>query len=204
MNKIKKMFVVSIALFFVGISISPIIASYPEKTEKSTIPVQISMTQKEGIISTISEDLHIDDIEILKDIINRVQSKTKTVNLIDLIQILSTLFGKSGNIDLLSLLDGSKYIVFGVGQENHLLPTALLKVKFHKYFYLWSYTSEWSTSILFKGLLSMSQAKNLQGRQIGFMVGFNGLYIYIPDWVPGLKSTSLFIGTSSFAWGMAF
>jgi hypothetical protein len=68
---------------------------------------------------------------------------------------------------------------------------------------MWQYSSDWSTTIIIDSILSIP-SHLLQGRQIGFMIGFKGIYVNIPEWIPGLENLAFFIGTTSFAWGMDF
>jgi hypothetical protein len=172
-----------------------------QKNEKT---MEINISQLNGNIFTYDKKLSEEDILILKGIITSIESASNVKEIDLIIKRLVSFFENKG-LDLRFLSNGllSNYIVVSFGIENHLLPTYIPKIKFSKFFHLWQYSSDWSTTIIMDSILS-PPSHLFQGRQIGFMISFNGIYVYIPDWIPGFENLAFFIGTTPVAWGFSF
>ena len=202
MKKINKIFVIGLLILLVGTTLSPMISSSPLQKNEKTMEINISQLNEN--IFTYDQKLPVEDITILKEIISSIKIASNDKELDVLIDRLLSFFENRG-LNLGFLSDGilSDSIVVSFGTENHLRPTYIPKIKFSKFFHMWKYSSDWSTTIIMDSILSIP-SHLLQGRQIGFMIGFKGIYVYIPDWIPGLENLEFFIGTTPFAWGMDF
>ncbi len=202
MKKINKLFAIGLLVVLIGITLSPMISSNPLQENEKTMEINISQLNEN--IFTYDQKFSEEDISILREIISSIESTSNDKELDVLLDRLLSFFENRG-LNLGFLSDGifSDSIVVSFGTENHLLPTYIPKIKFSKFFHMWQYSSDWSTTIIMDSILS-TPSHLLQGRQIGFMIGFKGIYVYVPDWIPGLENLAVFIGTTPFAWGMAF
>ena len=202
MKKINKIFAIGLLILLVGTTLSPMISSSPLQKNEKTMEINISQLNEN--IFTYDQKLPVEDIIILKEIISSIKIASNDKELDVLIDRLLSFF-KNRGLNLGFLSDGvlSDSIVVSFGTENHLLPNYIPKIKFSKFFHMWKYSSDWSTTIIMDSIISIP-SHLLQGRQIGFMIGFKGIYVYIPDWIPGLENLEFFIGTTPFAWGMDF
>ena len=123
--------------------------------------------------------------------------------------IISLLENNAGILNLLPNLRTGP-VILSIGNEKHFLIKYLPKIKTNELFHIWHYSSEWSTTLILFKQLSQSPIKILHGRQIGFMFGFRGIYIYvpkayvnIPDLNPESEEICIFLGSAIFAGGIA-
>ena len=152
----------------------------------------------------------IEDIKILEDLIKTLNSITSTNKISDLFDTIISLL--ENNAGLLNLLPNIRTgpVILSIGNEKHFLIKYLPKIKTNELFHIWHYSSEWSTTLILFKQLSQSPIKILHGRQIGFMFGFRGIYIYvpkayvnIPDLNPESEEICIFLGSTIFAGGIA-
>jgi len=216
LKNIKKTITIALITLFIGLAISPMINGIPEsKIEKNQIknislPVDIAYCLPNEITTKETHDLFIEDIKILEDLIITLNSITSTNKIADLIDTLMSLFKNNGQIfNLLTPNILTSSIILSIGNEKHFLIKYLPKIKTNELFHIWHYTNEWSTTLILFKQLSQSPIKILHGRQIGFMFGFRGIYIYvpkayvnIPDIIPESEEICIFLGTTIFAGGI--
>lgn len=216
LKNIKKKITIGLIALFIGLAMSPIIDGNPvlkiekNQKEKISLPVEIAFLQPNEITTKETHDLVIEDIKILEDLIKTLNSITTTNKISDLFDtIISLLENNAGILNLLPNLRTGP-VILSIGNEKHFLIKYLPKIKTNELFHIWHYSSEWSTTLILFKQLSQSPIKILHGRQIGFMFGFRGIYIYvpkayvnIPDLNPESEEICIFLGSAIFAGGIA-
>ena len=123
----------------------------------------------------------------------------------DLLDRLKDLFdGDNGlfdDIGLLSKLPGSP--ILSIGEGRQLLSRYHGRVQLKKLVSVWNYPGDIGATMIWgDGLTSMPTQVLIQ-KQIGIMVGFVGLYMYIPPLLEDMNSKTCFIGSALFAWGIS-
>ena len=216
LKNIKKKITIGLIALFIGLAMSPIIDGNPlleiekNQKEKISLPVEIAFLQPNEITTKETHDLVIEDIKILEDLIKTLNSITTTNKISDLFDTIISLF--ENNAGILNLLPNLRTgpVILSIGNEKHFLIKYLPKIKTNELFHIWHYSSEWSTTLILFKQLSQSPIKILHGRQIGFMFGFRGIYIYvpkayvnIPDLNPESEEICIFLGSAIFAGGIA-
>ncbi len=216
LKNIKKKITIGLIALFIGLAMSPIIDGNPlleiekNQKEKISLPVEIAFLQPNEITTKETHDLVIEDIKILEDLIKTLNSITSTNKITDLFDTIISLF--ENNAGILNLLPNLRTgpVILSIGNEKHFLIKYLPKIKTNELFHIWHYSSEWSTTLILFKQLSQSPIKILHGRQIGFMFGFRGIYIYvpkayvnIPDLNPESEEICIFLGSAIFAGGIA-
>ena len=216
LKNIKKKITIGLIALFIGLAMSPIIDGNPvlkiekNQKEKISLPVEIAFLQPNEITTKETHDLVIEDIKILEDLIKTLNSITTTNKISDLFDTIISLF--ENNAGILNLLPNLRTgpVILSIGNEKHFLIKYLPKIKTNELFHIWHYSSEWSTTLILFKQLSQSPIKILHGRQIGFMFGFRGIYIYvpkayvnIPDLNPDSEEICIFLGSAIFAGGIA-
>ena len=216
LKNIKKKITIGLIALFIGLAMSPIIDGNPvlkiekNQKEKISLPVEIAFLQPNEITTKETHDLIIEDIKILEDLIKTLNSITSTNKITDLFDTIISLF--ENNAGILNLLPNLRTgpVILSIGNEKHFLIKYLPKIKTNELFHIWHYSSEWSTTLILFKQLSQSPIKILHGRQIGFMFGFRGIYIYvpkayvnIPDLNPESEEICIFLGSAIFAGGIA-
>lgn len=216
LKNIKKKITICLIALFIGLAISPIIDGNPllnidkNQKEKISLPVEIAFLQTNEITTKETYDLAIEDIKIFGDLIKTLNRVTNTNTIEDLFdRIISLLENNAGILNLLPNLRTGP-VILSIGNEKHFLIKYLPKIKTNELFHIWHYSSEWSTTLILFKQLSQSPIKILHGRQIGFMFGFRGIYIYvpkayvnIPDLNPESEEICIFLGSTIFAGGIA-
>lgn len=216
LKNIKKKITIGLIALFIGLAMSPIIDGNPvlkiekNQKEKISLPVEIAFLQPNEITTKETHDLVIEDIKILEDLIKTLNSITTTNKISDLFDtIISLLENNAGILNLLPNLRTGP-VILSIGNEKHFLIKYLPKIKTNELFHIWHYSSEWSTTLILFKQLSQTPIKILHGRQIGFMFGFRGIYIYvpkayvnIPDLNPESEEICIFLGSAIFAGGIA-
>jgi hypothetical protein len=104
-------------------------------------------------------------------------------------------------LDWLNNLPGRP--IFSYGKGHKVLSRYHGRIQIKKIFSAWSYPGGFGTTVIWGNGLSSTPTQILLKRQIGFMIGFVGLYIYIPPLISGMSSRTLFMGSTLFAWGAA-
>ena len=210
MEKIAKIFSIGIITLFIGISIAPLTGSIPivniskNLEKKISIPVTITHYHTNGQVTTEIKQLAVNAIPTLEDIGTKLQSKTSVKETIDLLELYIPFFEDIEVIlNFQEPVQLSDSIIVSIGKEKHLIPPLLPKIRSEKLFHIWHYSSDWSTTLFYEDQLSLSPTEILQGEQIGFMLGFKGIYLYIPKWVPGFEDMGIILGTTTFAWGIS-
>lgn len=216
LKNIKKKITIGLIALFIGLAMSPIIDGNPvlkiekNQKEKISLPVEIAFLQPNEITTKETHDLVIEDIKILEDLIKTLNSITTTNKISDLFDTIISLF--ENNAGILNLLPNLRTgpVILSIGNEKHFLIKYLPKIKTNELFHIWHYSSEWSTTLILFKQLSQTPIKILHGRQIGFMFGFRGIYIYvpkayvnIPDLNPESEEICIFLGSAIFAGGIA-
>ena len=68
---------------------------------------------------------------------------------------------------------------------------------------MWTYPGGFGTTVIWGDGLAMPPTQILLKRQLGFMVGFVGIYLHIPPFIKGMSSRTCFFGTTLFAYGVS-
>lgn len=214
MDMKRKIIAISIMVLFLAIPLNIAEASTITKTqENEPIILEIVTVDSDGFLNTEEITFYEDDFKELEDAISTIMNKivsTTDLNwnfLKDLIERLldndSPLFGKILEIFSLLKLSRNRGFVISSGHGYDLNPLDKFTFKIRKKVAFWHYNSNGisSRTIIVKPFaLNM---KILEGRQIGFMSRFIGVYFFISRGF--LKETNtFFIGAARHINGIQF
>jgi len=200
----KKTLAIGIIALFIGLSFTPVSSAQAQIEEKDTkIPIQISSLTADGRIATQTISLSKTDLSDLLDIMGSL--KKPGFKPADLLDRLKDLFDRDSglfdDIGLLSKLPGNP--ILSIGEGRQLLSRYHGRVQLKKLVSIWNYPGDIGATMIWgDGLTSMPTQVLLQ-KQIGIMVGFVGLYMYIPPLLEDMNSKTCFIGSALFAWGVS-
>ena len=204
MNLNKKSIAIGIIALFIGLAITPMSSADINEKEEQNIPVEISFIENDGKITTETIKLTKEDIKALENLIQSLQTMKDEKEIIKKINTFFTnnyryKYGNIFNLDWLENLQGRQIFSYGKGNKYIARYHARLQIK--KLFSTWLYPEGFGTTVIWgKGIYS-PPTQILLKRQVGFMVGFVGLYIYIPPLMSGMNSRTFFMGSTLFAWG---
>jgi hypothetical protein len=202
---LRKSIAIGIIALFIGMVFTPISGATVKETE-TMIPVEFTVLNADGSIGTTVMDISQTMLEELIDIVENL----KDGNDEDLIlEKLSTLFssrqakGLEGviNLDFLDNLPGSPILSYGKGRSLFSRYHGRVMVK--RLANIWNYQSNLGATVIWGDGFTSAPTQILIKRQIGFMVGFVGLYMYIPPFVKGMQSSTFFMGSTMFAYGIS-
>jgi len=204
MNLMKKRIAIGIIALFIGLAFSPISSANIIEKEETDIPVEISMCKNDGTILIETVKLAKEDIKALDNLledIHKTQNEAEIEEKISdfLIYCNSKELGKFSSTEWLENLPGRP--IFSVGKGSRLLARYHGRLQIKKLFSAWSYPTGFGTTIIWGNGITSPPTQILLKRQIGFMIGFVGLYIYIPPFISGMSSRTCFIGSSLLSYG---
>ena len=200
----KKTLAIGIIALFIGLSFTPVSSAQAQIEEKDTkIPIQISSLTADGRIATQTISLSKTDLSDLLDIMDSLKKPGRNPG--DLLDRLKNLFDRDNglfdDIGLLSKLPGNPIVSIGEGRQ--LLSRYHGRVQLKKLVSIWNYPGDIGATMIWgDGLTSMPTQVLLQ-KQIGIMVGFVGVYMYIPPLLEDMNSKTFFMGSAMFAWGVS-
>lgn len=200
----KKTLAIGIIALFIGLSFTPISSAQAQIEEKDReIPIQISSLTTDGRIATQTISLSKTDLSELLDIMGSLKKPGFKPG--DLLDRLKDIFdrdkGLFDDIGLLSKLPGNPIVSIGEGRQ--ILSRYHGRAQLKKLVSMWNYPGDIGATMIWgNGLTSMPTQVLLQ-KQIGIMVGFVGLYMYIPPLLEDMNSKTFFMGTAMFAWGLS-
>jgi len=213
MMKNHKIIAIGIIVLFVGLSISPVTAYEPPKSEiqDKNVNLEYTLVNLDGSVTTenvkLSEKEFKEIESLLSGIIEKIQSTGDSNDINDTIGIL----GLGGRHPILSALSvifkpintfkmfRNHVFIISQGWGYNLNPFKNSSVGVSKLFNFWHYSDQSKygipskTFILRHGRLFNIKAKCLSGMQIGMMTGFKGIYIYAARPLPE-ESYTFFIG----------
>ncbi len=198
----KKALAIGIIALFIGLSFSPVNSAAIEEKE-SRIPIQISSISANGILGTQTLSLSESEILSLIDLVDSMNKNGRRPG--DLWDKIRDLFnlddGPFSDLGLLSKLPGNPIVSIGEGRE--LLSRYHGRVQFKKLISIWNYPGNNGATIIWGDGLTKVPTQILLQKQMGIMVGFVGLYVYIPPIFENMNSKTCFIGSALFAWGLS-
>lgn len=198
----KKALAIGIIALFIGLSFTPVNSAAIEEKE-SRIPIQISSISANGILGTQTISLSESEILSLIDLVDSMNKPGRRPG--DLWDKIRDLFnlddGPLGDLGLLSKLPGNPIVSIGEGRE--LLSRYHGRVQFKKLISIWNYPGNNGATIIWGDGLTKVPTQILLQKQMGIMVGFVGVYVYIPPIFENMNSKTCFIGSALFAWGLS-
>ena len=200
----KKTLAIGIIALFIGLSFTPISSAQAQIEEKDReIPIQISSLTADGRIATQTISLSKTDLSELLDIMDSLKKPGFKPG--DLLDRLKDIFdrdkGLFDNIGLLSKLPGNPIVSIGEGRQ--ILSRYHGRVQLKKLVSMWNYPGDIGATVIWGNGLTSVPTQVLLQKQIGLMVGFVGLYMYIPPLLEDMNSKTFFMGTAMFAWGLS-
>ena len=206
MNIKTKSITIGIIALFIGLAFTPMGSSYEINNEEIKLPVEISFFDKDGEKITEIIQLSINQINTIENYINELQNiKDKKVFEQKIAELISY-FTKTGinnmNLDWLDNLPGKP--IFSYGRGPKFITRYHGRVQVKKLASMWVYPNGFGTTMIWGDGFTVPPTQILLKRQVGFMVGFVGLYLHIPPLIKGMTSKTCFFGTTMFAWGTSF
>ncbi len=203
---LRKSLAIGVIALFIGLVYIPMSDANVNEKELM-VPIELSVMNADGTIGTkileLSEDV-IYELTDLLDELNHAQNKH------GIIERLSRFFndhpscsGLKGLIsaDLLEKLPGNPIVSIGKGRS--LAARYHGRVMAKKIITAWNYPDGLGATVIWGDGVTAQPTQILLKRQVGFMIGFVGLYVYIPPILEGMKSTTFFMGSSLFAYGIS-
>lgn len=208
---IKKTLAIGIIALFIGLATAPMMSGNSiirvEKTtvQKNITPIELTIYQPNGAVTTEIQELTAEDIQTLEQLyitLNSATNKAEAQNILKaFIENIGKTKGALGCYIGKGLIPGRNIFSIGIGG---IIRTRLYDIKITplKLFRMWRYT-DLGVTLITNGIIP---TKFLWGRQIGCMAGFFGIHIYIPAefGFQGRKSFSLFVGHTALASGFSF
>ena len=202
---LKKSIAIGIIALFIGMVFTPISGATVKETE-TMIPVEFSVLNADGTIGTTIMELSQTMIEELISIVEDLKSGNDQALLLDRLSTLFNCRQDKGlkdvlNLDFLDNLPGSLILSYGKGRS--LLARYHGRVMVKRIANVWNYQSNLGATVIWGNGITSAPTQILLKRQVGLMVGFVGLYMYIPPFVKGMQSSTFFVGSSMFAYGIS-
>lgn len=196
---IRKSIAIGIIALFIGLSFSPLTSASITKTS-SSVPIEFGMMRDNGIFEKQTITVTQNQLDNLLRLIGGSRGFRDPDSLLERIMNLlnnnqRTLFSN----DLIDILPGDPILSFGTGGELFSRYHGRVQVK--KLFSLWTYQNG-LTLIWDEGKTALPQA--FTQRQIGLMLGFIGVYIYIPPIVDSQPPITMFLGSARVAQCFSF
>lgn len=204
MNLKKKGIAIGIIALFIGLAITPMSSANNIEKEETNIPIEISVCQNDGTTAKKIVKLTENDVKALENFLQTLQNVKSEDEMQEKITEFFTYYsgnnlGSLFSLEWLENLPGHPIFSFGAGQKYLTKYHGRVQVK--KLFSAWHYPNGYGTTVIWGNGLATPPTQILLKRQVGFMVGFVGLYIHIPPLITGMNSRTMFIGSSIFAWG---
>jgi hypothetical protein len=203
MNPIKIIAIGITALFF-GLMIVPVQAETIQRNQQQ-FPIELSIMNADGSIGSRLISLTKDQITELTDIINKYSYRNNRDSLIGALQHFFRHSGINDDIDLFKvnifdILPGSP--IFSIGEGRQYLTRYHGRIQFKKLISTWHYPDNGLTMIIGN---NFSPKQVLFQRQMGIMIGFVGIYLYIPEILEHQTAgITCFAGSAMFAWGLSY
>jgi hypothetical protein len=202
----KKSIAIGIIALFIGLIFTPM-GGANESIPEADIPIQIGVINEQGVGETQTLSLSFEDAQGLVEALDWLNKGKNTQSAIDRIRSLFDGYNKRGVNNLfddkiLDILPGNPIVSIGSGREILTRYHGRLQIK--KLFSIWNYPNGFGTTIIWGDGLTAPPTQILLKNQIGFMIGFVGLYMYIPAIFENMPSKTCFIGSTLFAWGIAY
>lgn len=198
----KKPLAIGIIALFIGLSFTPMNGAAIEEKE-TRIPIEISAISADGRLGTRTISLSNAEILSLIELLDSLKKPNRQPT--DLLDRLRNLFdrdqGLLDNIGLLGNLPGNPIVSVGEGRE--LLSRYHGRVQLKKFVSMWNYPGNVGATVIWGNGLTAPPTQLLLQKQIGIMIGFVGLYIYIPPLLDDMNSKTCFVGSALFAWGLS-
>lgn len=199
----KKITAIGITVLFLGLMVIPVQGTII-KEDVNIFPIELSFFKADGSIGSKIISLTSDQVTELSDIIEQFSYRNDRNGLMGALRSFFKRCGNSDGIDLfdkglLNVLPGCPIISIGEGRQ---LSRYHGRVQFKKLVSTWSYPDNGLTMIIGNNL---SPKQVLFQRQMGVMIGFVGIYIYIPKVLESQNAgITCFAGSALFAWGMSY
>ena len=202
----KKSIAIGIIALFIGLSFTPM-GGANENQPEATIPIQIGMINDRGVGNTQTISLSSGQVEGLIDAFDQLHSGRNQAAVLDRIVSLLTGSNKKGlanlfDNDILDILPGNPIVSIGSGREILARYHGRLQIK--KFFSIWNYPNGFGTTIIWGNGLAAPPTQILLKSQTGVMIGFAGIYLYVPSMLENMPSKTCFIGSAMFAWGLSY
>ena len=198
----KKTLAIGVIALFIGLSFTPISSAQIEEKD-AMIPVQIRSLTADGRIGTQVLSLSKSEASSLVGLMESLRKSNQRSG--DLVERIRDLFdrdkGLFDDIGLLSNLPGNPIVSIGEGRE--LFSRYHGRVQLKKLVSMWNYPGNNGATIIWGDGLTSPPTQVLLQKQIGIMIGFVGLYIYVPPLLEDMNSKTCFIGSALFAWGIS-
>jgi hypothetical protein len=200
----KKITAIGIITLFLALIVIPVQGTIIKEHE-TQFPIQLSTIQTDGSIGSQIISLTKDQVIELSNLINRF-SYTKNWN--EIVYALKGFFKRHGistydslfKTNFFDILPGCPILSIGEGRE--ILTRYHGRVQFKKLINTWHYPDNGFTMIFGN---EVSPKQILFQRQIGFMIGFVGIYLHIPKVLEHQKAgITCMVGSSLFARGTSF
>jgi len=202
---LRKSIAIGIIALFIGMVFTPISGATVKETE-TMIPVEFSVLNADGTIGTTIMEISQTMIEELIDIVEDLKNGNDHALILERLSTLFNCRQAKGlkdiiNLDFLDNMPGSPILSYGKGHS--LLARYHGRVAMKKLANIWNYQSNLGATVIWGDGFTSAPTQILLKRQVGFMVGFVGLYMYIPPFMKGMQSSTFFVGTSMFAYGIS-
>lgn len=198
----KKALAIGIIALFIGLSFTPMTSATIEEKENK-IPIQISSLAANGGLETKIISLSRSEALSLADLMDSLKRTNKRPT--DLVDRIKDIFDKDDglldNVGLLSKLPGNPILSIGEGRE--LISRYHGRVQLKKFVSMWNYPGDAGATVIWGNGLTAPPTQILLQKQIGIMIGFVGLYVYIPPLLENMNSKTCFVGSAMFAWGIS-
>jgi len=199
----KKITAIGITALFLGLMVIPVQGAIIKEDVK-IFPIELSFFKADGSIGSKIISLNSEEITELSTIIEQFSYKNDHNGLMNALRIFFKKCGKGEGMDLfdngiIDVLPGCPIISIGEGRQ---LSRYHGRVQFKKLVSTWSYPDN-GFSMIFGNNLSPKQV--LFQRQMGVMIGFVGIYVFIPKVLESQQAgITCFAGSAWFAWGTSF
>ena len=205
MNIKTKSISIAIIAIFIGLAFTPMGSSSSIENKESKLPVEISFYKNNGEQITEIIQLSINEIKTIENFINELQNIQNEEEFEEKIEEFITYISRTGlnyfNLDWLDNLPGKPIFSFGKGPRYLTRYHGRIQVK--KIFTMWNYPSGFGTTVIWGNGFTMPPTQILLKRQIGFMIGFVGIYLHIPPLITGMTSRTCFFGSTMFSYGVS-
>ncbi len=202
---LKRSIAIGVIALFLGMAIVPMSGAERNET-KTMIPIELSVMNTDGTIGTkvieLSQDV-LNELVSLLDELKDVQDKNTILDRLSRFFRDHNHHGCDGlvNFELLEKLPG--YPIFSYGKGRSLLTRYHGRIMAKKLVSMWNYPNGLGTTVIWGDGITHAPSQILLKRQVGFMVGFVGLYMYVPPMLEGMDSSTFFVGSTLFAYGVS-
>lgn len=201
---IKKTLVIGIIALFIGMSFSPV-SSVATEEKETMIPVQIGSLALDGTLGAQTISLSRAELDTLLEFMESFKRPGQRLDA--LVEFIRSLIGRDRSskildVEILGKLPGNPIVSFGEGRQY--LTRYHGQFQFKKLISAWHYPNNAGATIIWgDGILSPPTQVLLQ-RQLGIMIGFVGIYLYIPPIsAENINSRTLFLGSAMVARGIS-